>query len=497
LPPATDGPVRATVTVPRRDVAITASGGTVVERASEAGAMRVTAHATLGEGLGLRWYRQRETAGPALPARLRGTLQQVVGLGEETAIVTARVTVGVLRGAATAFTLRVPAGLVVNQVQGAHVADWDVQGGALTVTLLDRVERQTAVVVSAEFRPPASGPIEVPLLHLVDAEREGGAVAVEVLGAGEVTRHEARGLDPTDASELGDLLGGRLSPAIVAFRYRGDQPSSPRGLALTLTRYAPQEVLLATVDEARYRALVTEDGTTLVEGRLAIRNNQRSFLGVTLPAGAALWSVSVDGRPVRPGTGPTGSVLVPLPKRRGGTDAARVLVGLMYVGTAPAWGPAGAWRLTLPAVDLPVAQMGLTVKAPPRYRLTPQPGDFQVQAFEPPLSQTLQLDDEKEESTVAREGKAAFRTNERDAVGQSRAPAPPPPVAHEGERQDQSLGGLVERFQREARGTRTAGTLPVTVAFPEAGPGLYLAAALTAEATAPTAAFSFKRLAVK
>jgi hypothetical protein len=504
LPPAADGPVRATLTVPRRDVVVVAGGGTIVDRTTEAAAVRVTAHATLGQGLGLSWYRRREAAGPELPARLRGQLQHVVGLGEDTALLTARVTIGVLRGAATAFTLRVPEGLVVNQVQGAHVADWDVQGGALTVTLLDRIDRQTAVVVSGEFRPPASGPIEVPLLHLVDAERETGAVAVEVLGAGEVTRHDARGLDPADATELGDLLGGRLSPAIVAFRYRGDQPGSPRGLSLTLTRYAPQEVLLATVDEARYRALVTEDGKTLVEGRLAVRNNQRSFLAVALPAGATLWSVAVDGRPVRPGTGANGGVLVPLPKRRGGTDAARVIVGLMYVATASAWGADGAWRLTLPAVDLPVSQTGLTVKASPRYRLTPEAGDFHVQAFEPPLSEALQLDTEKD-LVGAREEKARA-ANERDGFGQRQggpapASAPEPALSDQAARRKvgpedergQSLGGLVERFQKEARGVRSVGTLPVSVAFPAAGPGVYLAAALTAEGAAPTAAFTFKR----
>jgi len=33
----------------------------------------------------------------------------------------------------------------------------------------------------------------------------------------------------------------------------------------------------------------------------------------------------------------------------------------------------------------------------------------------------------------------------------------------------------------------------VLVAFPESGPGLYLAAALTADGAAPTAAFTFKR----
>ena len=176
LPPATGGLVRATLTVPRADVAIVASGGTIIERTGASSARRVIAHAALGQALGLSWSRQRATNGPALPVRLRGQLQHVVGLGEETALVTARVTVEVLRGGASAFTLRVPDGLVVNQVQGAHVADWDVQGAALTITLLDRVDRQVAVIVSGEFRPPASGRIEVPLLHLADAERETGAV---------------------------------------------------------------------------------------------------------------------------------------------------------------------------------------------------------------------------------------------------------------------------------------------------------------------------------
>jgi hypothetical protein len=523
LPPATGGLVRATLTVPRADVAIAASGGAIIERAADPAARRVTAHAALGQALGLSWSRTRETPGASLPARLRGQLQQVVGLGEETASVTARVTVDVLRGGTSSFTLRVPDGLVVNQVQGAHVADWDVQGAALTITLLDRVDRRVAVIVSGEFRPAASGRIEVPLLHLVDAERETGAVAVEVLGAGEVSKHEARGLDPTDPGDLGDLLSGRLSPAIVAFRYRGDRPDAERGLALTLTRYAPQEVLLAAVDEARYRALVSEDGKALIEGRLAVRNNQRSFLALTLPAGATLWSVAVDGRPVRPGTGPKGSVLVPLPKRRAGSEAARVVVGLMYADTAAAWGPSGEWRLTLPAIDMPVQQMGLTVKHSPRYRLTPLPSDFHAQAIEPPLSEALQLEAERDATKdaalsggrpFARELKAkqdAGASVDRQREGERAAPedavaaaspastpaaqtAETVPLRRRGQDEEgQSLGGLVERFQREARGVRSVGTLPVLVAFPESGPGLYLAAALTADGAAPTAAFTFKR----
>ena len=40
------------------------------------------------------------------------------------------------------------------------------------------------------------------------------------------------------------------------------------------------------------------DGKELVQARYAIRNNQRNFVKVTLPAAAAVWSVSLAGRPV-------------------------------------------------------------------------------------------------------------------------------------------------------------------------------------------------------
>ena len=184
----------------------------------------------------------------------------------------------------------------------------------------------------------------------------------------------------------------------------------------------------------------------------------------------------------------------------------------MYADKAAAWGPSGEWRLTLPAIDLPVQQMGLTVKHSPRYRLTPVPSDFHAEANEPPLSEALQLESDKD-AAFARLAGGELKTRE-DAVDGLHAvnvpvapeavPAPATAPAEQRaeaaarrragqDEEGQSLGGLVERFQREARGVRSVGTLPVLVAFPDSGPGLYLAAALTADGASPTAAFTFKR----
>jgi hypothetical protein len=112
-------------------------------------------------------------------------------------------------------------------------------------------------------------------------------------------------------------------------------------------RYTPQAVLVANIEEARYRVLAAEQ-RVLVEARYAVRNNQRSFLKVSLPAGATVWSAVVDGQPIRPGIAETtrcccrsarggrptgtdigGDARLSSPRRRGATGNAsgRVAVG--------------------------------------------------------------------------------------------------------------------------------------------------------------------------
>ena len=71
----------------------------------------------------------------------------------------------------------------------------------------------------------------------------------------------------------------RESPSMIAFRHRplaGARSAIADGFGRRATRRRPCSI--ANVEEARYRALVSEDGGVLVEARYAVRNNQRSFL---------------------------------------------------------------------------------------------------------------------------------------------------------------------------------------------------------------------------
>ena len=71
------------------------------------------------------------------------------------------------------------------------------------------------------------------------------------------------------SSDFADVIAGRESPSMVAFRLRPIGGADPRGLNVVVKRYTPQAVLIANVEEARYRALIAEDGLLLVEAHYA------------------------------------------------------------------------------------------------------------------------------------------------------------------------------------------------------------------------------------
>lgn len=465
--PASAAPIsRASLTLPRTGAALTVSGGLVTEQSESDTETRWTAHGQPHQPITLTWKRRTDDRRAASPLRTRARLTSLVALGEDVSQTTTDVGIEVLQGAAPEVVLAVPSGLLINQVNGATVRDWSVIGGELRVQFLDPVETDTTLVIQGEFRAPRDGVVVVPLLRVPGAERESGGVAVDVAGAGEVAPQQARGLDATDPTLLGDVVSGRESPSMIAYRLRPGSGTDARSLAVTVVRYTPQAVLVANIEEARYRALLATDGQMLVEARYAVRNNQRGFLKVSLPDGATVWSAAVAGRPTRPGLAEAGAVLLPLEKGRAGEEAPSFLVELVYLQRVAAWTTTkGTAAIDLPALDLPVSRTGFTLHYPPRFHLRPDEGAFRLEADPGPFAAALRTPPPRMTSNAVRVGRPASR----------------------------GVQALVESFSRDA-GTRTVtGMLPVHVTFPEFGPSLFFAAELTAEGRAPSLALSFKR----
>lgn len=472
LPLGSSAVSRAAVSLSRQGLDVRVNGGLLLEKSETATESRWVAGGRGNEALTFTWRRKVDDQRTTQPLRLRGSLTELVGLGEDSTQINAEIYVEVLQGVAREVRVRIPEHLTVNQVLGAMVADWNMTPNELAVMFLEPIENSTRFTVVAEAKLAKDGQIDVPVLRLSAAERETGGLAVEVLGAGEIKEREARGLDEADASELGQLIASRQSPSLVGFRLRPAEGKSPRSLSIRVARYAPQAILTANIEEARYSALVADDGKMLVHARFAVRNNQRNFLRLGLPANAVLWSASVSGKPVRPGRAPDGSLLIPLEKGRAGEEAPAFAVEVAYVEPLPAWTEKGKARLTLVAVDLPISRSGALVHYSPMFRVTPIPGNFRVHPYVAPSSAAL--------GGPTLTGVRVATTPLDQPVG-SRSLS------------DENAQALVSRLNQQTGVSRVSRNLPVRVAVPSYGPSVFLVSELTSENQQPVLELDFQR----
>jgi hypothetical protein len=483
LPSTESGVTRAAFDLPRTGIDLRIAGGLISEKSETASSTKWLAYGRGNEALTFTWRKKTEDHHVELPLRIRGSLTQLTSLAEDSTSIYAEANVEVVQGAARQVRIQVPEKITVNQVSGADVADWEIKNGELAVTFLEPVEHSARFVINGEERLPRDGIIDIPLLRLVNAERDTGGVAVEILGAGEIKDQKAEGLEDADATDLGEMVASRQSPALVAFRARPGQAGAVRSLSLNVARYDQQAVLMANVEEARYQVLMSTDGKELVQARYAIRNNQRNFVKVTLPAGATVWSASLAGRPVRPGQSPDGSLLLPLEKSRGGEDAPAFSVEIFYLLKASSWEEKGKQKVTLPSLDLPISRTGVLLYYPPLFRVSAEPGTFRTEEYRAPTSAALgpPIEVGALESAVSPSADAPKST--RTLAEKQRS---------DDEKKD-AMRVLLDSFKAKSSGGKVTGILPVSVSFPAFGPSIFLVSELTSENQFPAAELSFQR----
>jgi hypothetical protein len=496
LPATFSGVTRVTLEIPRTGVDLSLYGGLFSETSegkNQPGTTKWTAYGKGGEAIVFSWRRKIEEHHNTLPLRMRGALTQFVGLGEDSTSVSANVALDITQGAAKEARIELPENVTVNQVQGALIGDWEMKPGELLITFLEPVEQSASFVITGEANLPRDGQLDIPLLRLENVERETGGVGVDVLGAGEIKEDsvKAQGLQRADGSDLGEPIYSRQSPALLAFRTHANGAKSQRSLHLAVSRYTQQAVLMANVQEARYRVLLTKDGKSLVEARYALRNNQRSFVKITLPPGATLWSASLAGKPIRPGSGPDASLLLPLSKARSGEDAPEFAVEIIYFAPGPAWSEKGRTKLALPALDLPISRTGLQVFYPPQFRLTAETGSFSSQDFANPLSPVLLAESEEPavDSAVTTSGASMEFRSTAPGVAMDESMG----LAQKSRADKQAAQTLIDKFHATEKGSRASGILPVRINLPAFGPSVFLVSELTSENQSPSAEFNYQQ----
>jgi hypothetical protein len=258
------------------------------------------------------------------------------------------------------FRLKVPSQFRNVEINGANIRSRSQTNSVWQVELQSKMRGSYTLTVTWEQPRAKTNAIEIAGVSAEGVERETGLLAIIAKKPLQVKETSASSLQRIDLGDFPDWAGRPDEATALAYRYV--RPGYQ--LALTTQRFDEAEVLQALVDSARFTTVVADDGQTMTEMSLSVRNNGRQFLEVTLPPGAAVWSAFVAGQPVRPSLR-EGKLLLPI--QQSGGDDSSLSVDLTYVGTNSFPRKHGVVGFASPQFDVPLKNARWELFLPPDY----------------------------------------------------------------------------------------------------------------------------------
>lgn len=281
------------------------AGGTASVSSERGGSVRL--EATLGRGQTIRLtYAVAASESPEEKLLASATESRLYRIDEKSLAIVSRLRVEVLRGTLREFTVEAPPEFrVVSAIASANtVTSFEPASdgpGRLTLRLGHGVTSGTEEVLWVLRRetPLVNGELRLPEIGLPDFLRGETAVAVAspkplVLDDSKSHREGYERIDESDLpSDLRQLLD---SPVLLAARRTGGAAPS---LAIHLSSFPDATGLSGVIDQAKFLTIATREGRRIDRWQLELQSRE-SILRLSLPEGGELWSVQLDGKPVRP-----------------------------------------------------------------------------------------------------------------------------------------------------------------------------------------------------
>ena len=303
--------------------------------------------------------------------RFDAQVNTLISLGDVSLAGAATVELNVKSGSLASLQIVLPKGVNFLNLSAPSLRGHEIKEGpdgqVIDVAFTQELEGRFRVEVAYEqILGEAEGELTVPTLSVRGAEVEQGRIAVEALSAVEVQASTIQQLSSVDVSELPRQLVLRTTnPILLAYKYVHVDP--PYRLGLKVTRHREIDVQAATIDEAHYSTLVTEDGLAVTTARFVVRNRREQFLRVRLPQGSTVWSASVSGEPEKPAEGDSSGgrpeILIKIRNSEEGFP-----VELVYATPIPNLRFFGRIRGELPLPDMVATQSRLDLYLPARLR---------------------------------------------------------------------------------------------------------------------------------
>ncbi len=220
-----------------------------------------------------------------------------------------------------------------------------------------------AIQIDVEFEQLLAkelGKFALPDVRVHGAEVEEGSFGVVADPGIEVQPGEAGDLRQVPVSELPKAVRLR-SPREVLLGYR--YARAPWSLNVDVKRHRTVETLKAVVQAAWLTSAVLPDGHLVTRALYQVRNDDRQFLRLAMPAGHKVWTVVAAGEKVKAVADDKGALAIPLPKDR------TLLVEVVYEVPTDKFRAYGSVTLTAPHADLVVTGLQWLVTTPQSFAL--------------------------------------------------------------------------------------------------------------------------------
>lgn len=416
LPVPAAGSAQLTLEVPGDHTSVHLNPGLITSRTSANGVTTIEATLVPGQPANLSWA-TREVVSPVVPREVRflSNVKTLVSVSEADIRLAVLADINVVQGELAQFEIAIPEGYEVTGTSGASVDTSEFESGMLTLKVNSPTRRTQEFLISLEKETNATK-ADVPFLSIKNAQSETGEVLVEGVGTMELTATEGGSLKRMDFKETNPYLRSLARATMqAAFRYHRGATETPK-LALKWTRFPDSSVLAAVAERAVVTTLVTNEGRSLTEVRLTMKNQAQPFLKVELPLGASIVSADVAGEKVKPVEGSDGN-RVPL-LRPGFRPTGDYEISFVFMHSGTPFAKKGGSEISLPKMDVPISILQWEVFLPEQYKVRDFGGDA-ISANLVPASYSL----------IEANGAADRRGAASGFYHRKIAPPPPPPSA--------------------------------------------------------------------
>jgi len=360
------------------------------ENVSEIDIMELPDYFKLGGGeiaLAYKYFRQpwavKLSVEPIEPV-VTAEVFNLASIGEGLEQISSRIDYTIQFAGVAHFDLQLPSGAKNVNITGGNLKHWEENAdtpGEWNVELQAKIRGNYVLYVAFEHTmDSASGDIEFRGIKTLGLEREKGYVAVNPYGNVEIIPLEEniKGVAPIDSTEIpSQFRQGITVPIIWAFKYI----SHPYSIGLSVIKHLDVEALVTMAESASLVTLVSEEGETINDLTLILKNTRKQFLRIMLPAGTNVLDAFVGDRSVQLGeteiqVGENKERVTMIPISGAAQPGAHFPVKILYEKKHHDLGYRGRLTMECPRVDVPVMRLAWDLYLPKNYKLNLVSGDL-------------------------------------------------------------------------------------------------------------------------